>query len=420
MKNILNNRVASQRYWQIMVLFIAVLGVLFFIGITFRRLYNVVPSPEELSNSASRAVSLLESIPERRVRQVLPYLNVRHVKFSVQQSPLADSQQLAAFDTTQFEQMIVNAKGRVRITFPLKNNDWLGVVVHQPSPSTWLWMAFWVSIFVLIVAVGFLVRMILLPLALPLAEFSKSVKRFSRDWQAPPLAMQGPTEMQEVIQAFNDMQSQVRRLIQDRTQMLAAISHDLRTPITRLKLRAEYLHDSEHYEKILADLADMEAMISSILSFSRDYCAQEASSRFDLNALLEGICHDFVDAGKAVAFQGVSQLVFHGRMLALKRALTNLIENGIKYGNRVEVSLIKDNDIAQIKVVDEGPGIPEDAMRRVFSPFFRVDTARSLQVQGSGLGLSVARDIIRAHGSDIELINRKPKGLVVLINLSLK
>jgi len=258
-------------------------------------------------------------------------------------------------------------------------------------------------------------------LATPLGLFVNATKRFGVDVDAPPLALQGPPELQEVIVAFNEMQARVKRLLNDRTQMLAAISHDLRTPITRLQLRAEYLEDTNQYDKAIADLNEMENMISSVLSFARDHTQEEAMQRFDLNALLETLCNDMEDLGHdAVYHSDGSRAPYFGRISASRRAFTNLVENAIKYGEKVDVILKKvGDDILEVKISDSGPGIPESQMEKVFSPFYRVDAARSLQKAGAGLGLAVARDVIRAQGGDIQLSNREPRGLMVQVSLPL-
>jgi signal transduction histidine kinase len=214
------------------------------------------------------------------------------------------------------------------------------------------------------------------------------------------------------------MQDRVRRLLHDRTQMLAAISHDLRTPITRLQLRAEYLQGTNQYDKAIADLKEMENMISSILSFARDHVRSENMERFDLNALLQTLCDDLADVGSHVVYHSeLQRMPYFGRIVALKRAINNLIENAVKYGDRAEVSLKQTDKELQIRISDEGPGIPQDQLEKVFAPFYRVDTARSPKKSGTGLGLAVARDIIRAHGGEIRLYNREPHGLTAVISL---
>ena len=191
------------------------------------------------------------------------------------------------------------------------------------------------------------------------------------------MALQGSREMKEAIAAFNQMQSRIKRLVSDRTQMLAAISHDLRTPITRLQLRAEYISDEKQYNKSLDDLKEMETMISSILSFSRDYASTEPIELFDMNALLATMCDDFTDTGKPATYNcHDKRITIKARLIPIKRALTNLIENAIKYGESANISLIPQDELLQIKIEDAGPGIAEHQMDKVFDPFYRIDPAK--------------------------------------------
>jgi len=299
----------------------------------------------------------------------------------------------------------------------LLNGRWL---VRRESSAHDQWM-----IGFALVAILFLVMLVALcywairRVSMPVRSFVAAAERFGRDIQAPSLLVQGNAEVRELQQSFNEMQSRIRRLVMDRTQMLAAISHDLRTPITRLQLRAEYLQGSDQYEKAVRDLDEIEQMIRSILSFARDYTANEVMESFDLSALLESIANDMIDTGKPVKYVSEnSSQPFCGKVNALRRAINNLVENGIKYGNKVDLCLRAEESALVIEISDSGPGIPESEKDKVFAPFYRVDPSRSPQKSGTGLGLAVARDIIRAHGGEIDLRNRVVgSGLVVMVTL---
>jgi signal transduction histidine kinase len=259
--------------------------------------------------------------------------------------------------------------------------------------------------------------------AAPVNKFLLAAKRFGRDLQAPPMAIEGSKEMRAVIKEYNNMQAKIRRLVLDRTQMLAAISHDLRTPITRLLMRIEYLQGTEQYDKAVKDLKEMDQMIRSILAFSRDYSSNEVMERFDIGALIESICSDLQDTKMDVEYKSWDfNEVFLGRVNALRRAISNVIENAVKYGDKAIVSMEKKDGDILIKVQDHGPGVPEIEMEKVFAPFYRVDPARNPEKSGSGLGLAVSRDIIRSHAGDIKLFNAENAagsvvGLVVVISL---
>jgi signal transduction histidine kinase len=199
--------------------------------------------------------------------------------------------------------------------------------------------------------------------------------------------------------------------------MIAAISHDLGTPITRLRLRAEFIEDQEQKQKTLADLEEMNRMISSTLTFARDDSVQEPRTLVDLAALIRSVCGDLSDAGLMVECEQHEPLSYSCRPTALRRALTNLIENAAKYGERARISIIDGGQDVTVQIDDLGPGIPEDQLENVFRPFHRLEGSRSRQTGGTGLGLTVARTIVRAHGGEIVLQNRSGRGLRVQVTL---
>ena len=207
------------------------------------------------------------------------------------------------------------------------------------------------------------------------------------------------------------------RFVQDRTRMLAAISHDLRTPITTLRLRAEFIDDEEMRGKILDTLEEMQAMTEAVLAFAREDASNEETREVDLSALASSMAEDFSELGKDVRFLGDDAIVYACRPISLKRALRNLIENALRYAGAAEIKVVKGVDGLQISVLDQGPGIPAEKLEEVFSPFFRVEGSRNLETGGVGLGLSITRTIIRSHGGDVTLANRKDGGLEATINL---
>jgi signal transduction histidine kinase len=199
--------------------------------------------------------------------------------------------------------------------------------------------------------------------------------------------------------------------------MLAAISHDLRTPITTLRLRAEFVDDEEARAKILETLDEMQRMIEATLAFAREEAAAEDTRTVDLAALVESLVADLVDLGHEVAFSGPERLAYACRPIGLKRAVRNLIENAIAYGERARVKLEPGALAVRIVIDDDGPGIPEADFERVFAPFVRLEESRSRETGGIGLGMAIARSIVRGHGGDIELANREEGGLKVVISL---
>jgi signal transduction histidine kinase len=270
---------------------------------------------------------------------------------------------------------------------------------------------------VMIVAVVILSAMVVYRLTAPLRVFAQAAHRLGTDVNAAPLNEAGPIEVRRASNAFNEMQGRIRRFVEDRTQMIAAISHDLGTPITRLRLRAEFIEDEAQKQKILSDLEEMDRMISSTLTFARDDSVQEPRTLVDLAALIRSICRDLSDAGLMAECERHEPLSYSCHPTALRRALTNLIENAAKYGEGARVSIMNDAQEVIVRIDDLGPGIPEDQLENVFRPFHRLESSRSRQTGGTGLGLTVARTIVRAHGGEITLQNRSEGGLRVQVAL---
>lgn len=232
-----------------------------------------------------------------------------------------------------------------------------------------------------------------------------------------PVPENGPSEVKALSIAFNDMQRRVKRLVDDRTQTLAAISHDLKTPLTRLRLRSEDIPDRELVQAMAADLAEMEAMLDSTLAFLRGDQIDEETKPIDLGSLLDTITSDLTDLGFDVCLDTTSPVIARGRHLALKRALWNLAENAVKYGNRARISLRERNARAVITIEDDGPGIPASEKEAIFRPFYRIDDSRNRETGGVGLGLSVASAIIQSHGGELTLENRAGGGLNTIVVL---
>jgi signal transduction histidine kinase len=256
-------------------------------------------------------------------------------------------------------------------------------------------------------------------LATPLERFAQGARRFGKDFRAPPIPVVGPHEIRQAILAFNAMQAQIQHFLNDRTQMLAAISHDLRAPLTRMRLRGEFVEDAEQQSKLFRDVDEMQAMINSALDFFRDDARLEPATAFDLAQLLLTVVDDFKDAGGEVAYEGPARLVYIGRPIGLKRALTNLVDNAIKYGDQAGIRLKVERDRVRIEVVDRGPGIASEYHEQVFAPFFRIEGSRNKNTGGVGLGLPSARATVLEHGGSLTLRNRSAGGLAVRVVLPL-
>ena len=251
----------------------------------------------------------------------------------------------------------------------------------------------------------------------PLDQFANAAARLGTDVGGPPLSASGPSEIKQAATAFNVMQGRIKRFVEDRTLMLAAISHDLRTVLTRLRLRVEYIEDDEQKAKAVSDMDDMQTMLAATLSFARDDAATEATIKVDLSSLIQTVCDEMADAGALAVFQGAERIVIDCRPVALRRVLENLVDNAITYGDEASVTLSDSADGIVIDVADRGPGIPPNEYEAVFSPFYRLEGSRNRETGGTGLGLAVARNIVRRHGGDITLQDRAGGGLITRITL---
>ena len=245
----------------------------------------------------------------------------------------------------------------------------------------------------------------------PLNALADAADELGRDIHRPPLPEEGPEEVSRAARAFNTMQARLAAYIRDRTRVLAAMSHDLKTPITRLRLRSELLEDPQARAKLTKDLDEMESMVGATLDFLRGQESGEPVRPLDVMALLESLQADVRETGGAVEIEGVTARPFPGGPQALKRCLGNLIENAVKYGQSARV-VIDDNDARlEIRIQDQGPGLPPAELERVFEPFYRVEGSRSRETGGTGLGLTIAKSVAEAHGGSLALRNRAEGGL---------
>ncbi len=320
----------------------------------------------------------------------------------------------------------VAAPGVVALSLRFPDQGWLNLSLRVPAPRPWHSDRFLAAFVAMSVAALVLILWGVRRLTRPVGDLAAAAARLGRDVNAPALPETGPREVAQAAAAFNGMAANIRRFVADRTQMLAAISHDLRTPITRLRLRAEFMDDEEQQRRMLADLAEMEAMIASTLAFARDDAGAEPATPVDLAGLARTVLDEAADAEPEaaghIAYRGPEHLVMPLRPLAMKRALGNLVANALKYGGAARLSLEPRGGGALLTLDDDGPGIPEAMLEQVFQPFQRIETSRNRETGGTGLGLTIARSIFRAHGGDVTLRNRpasdaEPAGLRVVMTL---
>lgn len=300
----------------------------------------------------------------------------------------------------------------------LRLHDGQSVLFDYRLPAdlfAWRWRLV-ASLAVLLLSAGFIAWLAVRWIIRPLAVLARAADDLGRDIDRPPLSEEGPSEVATAARAFNRMQRRIARYLSDRARVLAAVSHDLKTPITRLRLRAAMLDDEAQQAKIQADLDEMEAMVTDSLEFLRGMESSEATRPIDLMALLESIQGEAEEAGRRIDLRG-GGAPYRGRVLALKRCLNNLVQNALRYGEQVAIVLTDTKEAVRIDVEDDGPGIDESLLEQVFEPFYRIDNSRNRRTGGSGLGLAIARNIARAHGGNVQLARRPEGGLRATVTL---
>ncbi len=308
-----------------------------------------------------------------------------------------------------------DGRPRLLAAVGLKDGAWAEFAVRTPGdprPGMYFWLGL-AALFVALALVWGAHRM-----TRPLRAFAEAADRLGLETEQPPLPEHGSRELRQATRAFNRMTARIRRLVDDRTLLLAAVSHDLRTMLTRLRLRAELIEDPEQREKAAADLDEMNAMLDATLAFARDEAADERPVPVELAAMLRSLVEDLADAGRSTSFEGPRHLTVSGRPVALRRLFENLLDNALRYGGEAEATLRRlDEGRVEVLIDDRGPGIPEALRERVFDPFFRVDGSRSRDTGGSGLGLAVVRAIVQRHGGTVRLEDRPGGGLRVRVTL---
>ena len=325
----------------------------------------------------------------------------------------ADDGAIASGEAESYRHMLL-------VSMRLEDQSWinfstprLGTV--QPFDPAMLALMICLAVVIIVIA-----ALLLVWVTRPLRDLAIAAEHFNLDGKIDPLDESGPSEVRRAAHAFNAMRERILKLVGERTQALAAVSHDLRTPITRVRLRSELMDDVSSREMIDADLQEMEGMIDSTLEFLRSGESTEPKRLINLASIAETCVDNAVDAGRDITFGGMESLTVEGQHLALKRVVGNLIDNALKYATTVRVEARRNDGFAEIVIADDGPGIPVDKLDSVFDPFVRIETSRSKETGGVGLGLTIARSTARAHHGDIVLVNQPQGGLSVVLRLPAK
>lgn len=303
------------------------------------------------------------------------------------------------------------------ISIELNNGEWLNVKASLYSREVLTHLLF--IVVELIVFASILIAFFSINrFTVPLKKIKLSAEQLGIDLDTQPFDVYGPQVVRETSKALNQMQNRIMQLVRNRTQLLASISHDLRTPIARAQLRAQFIEDSIYKTQLLNDLNEMEHMISETLSFAREDSKREVMKKIDLVSILQSICNDASDMGANISFHtDIHRVVCDGRPISLKRAFTNIINNAIRYAGNAIVKIEMNAKAIVITIEDDGPGLPEAELEKVLEPFYRGEQSRSRDTGGVGLGLAISHDIISAHHGKIKLQNKEPHGLCVIVKL---
>ncbi|WAH61096.1 ATP-binding protein [Pseudomonas silvicola] len=302
------------------------------------------------------------------------------------------------------------------IATPLKDGSWLQAVYAKPVEGSPFEKKAVFSWLVTALALSAIAALIAREISRPLKRLAEAAERLGRGEVTDDLQETGPTDIRRTAKAFNRMQLRIRRFVEDRTCMLAAIGHDLRTPLTSLRLRAEFVGDADLQAKMLGTIAEISAMTEAAIHYARGEYISESTRLIDITALVESLCEDLAELGLKVNYHGDGKVALPCRPDSLRRALRNLIENAVRYGTQAHIRVSQTSSDVVIDIKDEGPGIPAQEMEHVFTPFYRMEHSRNRHTGGVGLGLSTARSIARQHGGDVTLHN-SPHGMNARISL---
>lgn len=351
------------------------------------------------------------------------HINIKSISSGHHHRSNSDKMSMKHMSTKHMSRMkSTQYKTQLMGSVQLGNRYWLNfssAIDKQSLRWSWLTILALISVAVFTVSAMFLVVKRALN---PIKDLAMAAQKMGQERDFTPLKVTGPDEILPTINAFNNMQTNLSQFVDDRTKMLAAISHDLRTPITSMRLRLEFIEHNDDQKHLLATLANMEAMITATLNFARDDAQQEPSQTIELTSLLQTISDDYQDQGHQIILSTSQKVVSRLSPIAFRRVMENLINNSFYYGSKEDIAVVeltcyqKDTEVV-IQVLDNGAGIEEDELERVFKPFVRLGAERDTSSSSVGLGLSTSRSIIQGHGGTLKLRNRKEGGLCAEIRL---
>jgi len=305
--------------------------------------------------------------------------------------------------------------GRFTAAWHQPDGSWRTVSPRRQGLSPWQWRVLLTLIGTVLLVAPF-AWLLSRRLAAPIGAFAAAAERLGRDPRAAPLVLQGPAEVQDATRAFNEMQARLRRYVEDRTAMIGAIAHDLRTPLMRLAFRIETVPEPIRL-KAEADIDEMRQMLTAVLDFVRDMNQAHRRQRLDLRSLVESVADNMADVGDDVAVAPGAALVIEGDAVALRAVFANLLSNAVTYAGKARATVTAQAGRAVVEIADDGPGLAPEELARVFEPFYRTEPSRNRATGGVGLGLATVRTVVHAHGGDVILENRPEGGLVARVTL---
>jgi signal transduction histidine kinase len=374
---------------------------------------------------ARQIITLIEAVeinPPGKRELVVNAIDIPNISITMNHSPHFKLRvsKLAIWNILLKIHQIPDSERTLQLSVRFDDDKWLNISASILQSSWNSQIILFIFEFLIVMAL-FFVAWSLSRYNRPLKQFIQQIERMGRRLKVVKMQEEGPVMVREAAKAINKMQERMEELLDNRTQMMAAISHDLRTPITRLKLRAQFLEDKTQQQQFMDDLDEMESMISQSLKYFKDEQANMMRSKFDLAALMVLICSKYQETGQSLTYVGPKHGGnYQGDLIGLRRALNNIIDNALKYGTQAKVVLVKLKKKYVIAVEDDGPGIDEADIQKVFLPFYRGENSRCRTTGGIGLGLAVARNVITAHDGEVTLETSDSGGLRVVITLPSK
>ncbi|HKP67229.1 MAG TPA: ATP-binding protein [Casimicrobiaceae bacterium] len=314
------------------------------------------------------------------------------------------------------EKRRANGTTALDVSVVMPDGDTTTFRVAAPMPDPPLPWQLFIQLGVLTLVLGVVLFLVTRGITRPLSKLAVAADAVGQSVRHPPLVEEGVREIRDATRAFNTMQDRLLRYLDSRTNVLAAMSHDLRTPLTRMRLRVEAVSEERLRTRFAADLDEMEALVHGALALFKGLDDEEQFERVDLNELLDAVVAEYAELGSPVGLEGKALAPLQAKPRALKRCLRNLVDNALKFGQRATIG-VEDADALVIRIADEGPGIPDEFLERVFEPFYRLESSRNRDTGGTGLGLSIARDVVQAHGGKLTLRNHPGGGLIAELRL---